>query len=61
MTNQDNFEETGQRAAAAYHVDPRRLRDFIELSGDPDWKTYEAAKQIAKRMAEGLINQRRTQ
>ena len=60
MTTQDNIDRTYLRAASAHNVDPRRLRDFIESSGDPDWKTDEAARQIAKRMAEGLINQWRT-
>jgi len=39
-------------------VTAQRLFDFLNEAGNPDWNTPDAARQIAKRMHEGLINWR---
>ena len=36
-------------------VEARDLYDFLVTADDPDWCTPKVAKQIAKRMQEGLI------
>jgi len=39
-------------------VTAQRLFDFLNEADDPDWETPRLARQIAKRMHEGLINWR---
>jgi hypothetical protein len=45
-----------RRAVSDYPgVDAGRLREFLQISEDPAWCTERIARQIARRMAEGLI------
>jgi hypothetical protein len=45
-----------RRAAADYPgVDPMRIYEFLVAADDPAWCTERIARQVAGRMAEGLI------
>jgi len=55
----NELQTTCREATRGYpDVSAKRLFDFLTEAGNPDWNTPDAARQIAKRMHEGLINWR---
>ena len=56
MPSREELARICRRATADYPgIEPERLRRFLETADDPEWTTERAARQLAKRMHEGLI------